>query len=54
MMTILLDKIKIHRDNYCFEKRSLFYQLKQQKKDEKTFDVFKYNFFCENTRPKQI
>lgn len=54
MMTILLDKIKIRRDIYCFEKKSLFYQLKQQKKDAKTIDVFKYNFFCENTRPKQI
>ncbi len=51
-MTQLLDKLKIHRDIYCFEKKSLFYQLKQQGKEAKTFDLFKYNFFCENTRLK--
>ncbi len=53
-MTFLLeklDKLKIHRDIYCFEKRSLFYQLKQQGKEPNTSDIFKYNFFCENTRP---
>lgn len=51
MMTHLMDKLKTHRDIYCYEKKSLFFQLKKQGKEAKTMDVFKYNMFCENTRP---
>ena len=51
-MTRLMDKLKMHRDIYCFEKSSLLYQLKKQGKEAKMMDVFKYNMFCENTRSK--
>ena len=52
IMTRLMDKLKMHRDIYCFEKSSLLYQLKKQGKEAKMMDVFKYNMFCENTRSK--
>ena len=48
----MMNKLKTHRDIYCFEKRTLFFQLKQQGKEAKTLDTFKYNMFCENTRAK--
>jgi hypothetical protein len=45
-----LDKLKSDRVTYCAEKSLLFYELQTQGKKVETSDMFKYNFFCTNTR----
>jgi hypothetical protein len=45
-----LDKLKSDRVTYCAEKALLFYELQIQGKTVETADMFKYNFFCTNTR----
>lgn len=53
MITFLLekiDKMKTERDLYCSEKEKLFLQLKTQNTKPDTTIMFKYNFFCKNTR----
>ena len=45
-----LDKLKSDRTTYCAEKALLFYELQTKGKPADTADMFKYNFFCTNTR----
>ena len=44
------DKLKTIRNLYCSEKETLFLQLKTQNAKPDTTTMFKYNFFCKNTR----
>ena len=50
MLNFLLEKIRKDREIYCTGKELLFYELVQKKKNVSSIDVFKYNFFCKNTR----
>lgn len=45
-----LDKFKSDRETYCAGKALLFYELQIKGKTVGTADMFKYNFFCTNTR----
>jgi hypothetical protein len=50
MLNFLLEKIREDREIYCAGKSLLFYELVQKKKNVSPIDMFKYNFFCKNTR----
>ena len=53
MITFLLekiDKMKTERNLYCSEKEEMFLQLKAQNAKPDVTTIFKYNFFCKNTR----
>jgi hypothetical protein len=56
MMNFLLekmDKIKSDRETYCARQALILYELYRDGKDMNNsfhIELFKYNFFCKNTR----
>lgn len=50
MLNFLLEKIREDREIYCAQKALIFYELFQNNKNVSSIDMFKYNFFCKNTR----
>ena len=50
MPIYFLEKMKSDRETYCARQALLFYELKTQGKPPDVADIFRYNFFCKNTR----
>lgn len=50
MLTDFLEKMKTDRVTYCARQALLFYELQTQGKTQDVADIFRYNFFCKNTR----
>lgn len=48
-----MDKIKSDRETYCARQALILYELYRDGKDVNNsfhIELFKYNFFCKNTR----